>query len=86
LQRKYARELASGKSLRSICRRDEMPDLTTVLAWVVDGRHESFSQQYAKARQIQAETLADELFDIADDGANDWIENNDPKPWLSGKR
>lgn len=64
--------IASGESIRRICKEDEMPVMSTVMLWLVDGNHSFFSEQYAKARQIQAETLADELFDIADDGSNDY--------------
>ena len=65
--------IASGESVRSICIDDAMPSKATVMLWLIDGNHDKFSDQYAKARQIQAETLADELFDIADDGSNDWM-------------
>ena len=65
--------IASGESVRSICQDDDMPVKSTVMLWLIDGEHQFFSDQYAKARQIQAETLADELFDIADDGTNDWM-------------
>jgi hypothetical protein len=68
--------IASGESMRSICRDEDMPVMSTVMLWLVDGKHLTFSEQYAKARQIQAETLADELFDIADDGTNDWMEKH----------
>jgi hypothetical protein len=53
-----------------------MPAKSTVMLWLVDGEHQRFSDQYAKARHIQAETLADELFDIADDGTNDWMKRH----------
>ncbi len=66
--------IAAGESLRRICSDDKMPVMSTVMLWLVDGKHEMFSEQYAEARRIQAETLADELFDIADDGSNDWME------------
>ena len=70
--------IASGESLRRICKDDKMPSMSTVLLWVIDGNHNEFSEQYAKAREIQAELLADEIFDISDDGSNDWVdkENN----------
>lgn len=66
--------IANGESLRSICKDKKMPAISTVMHWLVDGSHKSFLEQYEIARRIQAETLADELFDIADDGTNDWIE------------
>lgn len=68
--------IASGESVRSICEDDDMPVKSTVMLWLIDGEHQFFSDQYAKARQIQAETLADELFDIADDGTNDWMKRS----------
>ncbi|XJB85925.1 hypothetical protein AB2I81_09185 [Escherichia coli] len=44
-----------GESLRAICRRDEFPHLATVLAWL--HRHDEFHEQYARAREIQAEVM-----------------------------
>jgi hypothetical protein len=64
--------IVEGQSLRSICLADDMPSIATVFRWI--GAHEEFREQYAKARDAQADTLADELLDIADDGSNDWIE------------
>jgi hypothetical protein len=63
--------IAGGESLRSICRDELMPEMRTVLRWRLN--NEAFSQQYAQAREIQAESFYDELIDIADDSANDWI-------------
>ena len=56
--------LADGESLRSICRDDDMPDKATVLRWL--GVHEAFRDQYARAREMQADALFDEALDIAD--------------------
>ena len=68
--------IAEGESLRSICKDDEMPAMSSVMLWLIDGKHEIFSEQYATARRIQAEALADEIFEIADDGRNDFIESS----------
>lgn len=65
--------LAMGESLRKICESDAMPNRYTVLSWAVDLKH-PFYHQYESAREKQAESLADELMDIADDGSNDWME------------
>ena len=69
--------IAEGESLRSICKDDGMPAMSSIMLWLIDGKHEIFSEQYATARRIQAEALADEIFDIADDGRNDWMERNE---------
>lgn len=64
--------LASGRSLRSVCEDDGMPSKTTVMRWLLDD--EAFRDQYAQARELQAEAIFDEIIDIADDGSNDWME------------
>jgi hypothetical protein len=49
-----------------------MPDKATVCRWLA--ANEPFRDQYARAREMQADILADETLDIADDGRNDWME------------
>ena len=56
-----------------------MPAMSTVIGWLFDGKHEEFEQQYARAREVQAEVLADELTDIADDAAGDFTKDKDGK-------
>jgi hypothetical protein len=67
--------LGIGESLRSICRDNAMPSISTVCKWLRD--FPEFSQQYARAREVQADTLVDEILDIADDGSNDWMERRE---------
>lgn len=66
--------LVEGESLRSICRSDEMPGLSTVYRWLL--AHEEFREQYARAKDEQADTLADEIIEISDDARNDWMERH----------
>ena len=65
-------ELADGRSLRSVCRQDDMPDKATVFRWLA--AHESFRDQYARAKEESADALVDDMIDIADDARNDWME------------
>jgi len=58
--------LAGGESLRSICRDPAMPVTSTVLLWVVDGKHEEFSEQYRLAREAAGYAHADRLIDIVE--------------------
>jgi hypothetical protein len=67
--------LIEGMSLRSICLADNMPSAGTVCRWLAAGP--DFREQYERARDAQADTLADEMLDIADDGSNDWMERKD---------
>lgn len=56
--------IANGESLRSICSEAEMPNKATVFRWLAaDG---DFSDQYARARETQADSLFDEILTIAD--------------------
>lgn len=72
--------LVEGESLRAICLGDDMPSASTICRWLGDNK--AFREQYARAREAQADTLADEILDIADDATNDWMErkNADDQP------
>lgn len=56
--------IADGESLRRICSGDGMPNKSTVFRWLME--REEFATKYARAREFQADGMADELTDIAD--------------------
>lgn len=68
------KHIASGKSLvRTLRLIPNAPDYTTVcrhLRATMD-LEDGFRQRYAQAREDQADYMADEILDIADDGSND---------------
>ena len=66
-------QLASGMTLREVCRAEDMPHESTVRKWAIED-YEGFYTHYAKAREIGYQIMADELVEIADDGSNDWME------------
>lgn len=76
--------LMLGESLRSICKRPGMPAIRTVMNWLQ--RHEDFMQQYAHAREIQAELLAEEIIEIADDSSGDVIVDEDGREQTNHER
>lgn len=61
---KICERIASGESLRKICKDEKMPNITTVWHWL--NNDENLDKQYARAREEQAETLADEITEISD--------------------
>lgn len=65
------KRLAQGESMRSICFDDDMPSQATIYNWLADEKMCSFLEMYTRAREVQAECLAEEIISIADDGAND---------------
>ena len=60
LTNRICERLAGGESLRAVCRDETMPDRATVLRWLGDDKAE-FRDQYARAREAQAEVIADEI-------------------------
>lgn len=57
--------LAEGESLRSICRDEGMPTEAAVRMWALDDV-QGFGSQYARAREIGYDRLAEEILEIAD--------------------
>lgn len=76
---KICGEIATtSKSLKTICSDDGMPTVRTVLSWLSQGDKEEgkaelkrFLHSYARAKEEQADFLAEEIIEIADDGSND---------------
>lgn len=58
--------IADGKSLRVIAAMDDMPAMSTIMVWL-DGRQPEFTEQYARAREAQADKLAEEMLAISDE-------------------
>lgn len=61
---KICEKIANGRSLRSICAEDGMPTTSTVCKWLNENKE--FSEQYARARDKQADYFAEEIIEIAD--------------------
>lgn len=68
---KICLRLACGESLRSICRDEAMPAMSTVMTWLMNDVHDGFMEQYTHARTIQAECYLDDIIEIADDSTED---------------
>ena len=79
-------EISSGRSLRSICADKGMPAPSTVFLWLA--RHQSFSEQYAKAQEDRTAAFAEDIIDIADDDETDVQRARlrvDARKWLMSK-
>lgn len=69
-------QLAEGNSLTSVCKSQNTPEARTVYRWLLATHNQDLDQfrlNYAQAREIQYQRMADELMDIADDGTNDYV-------------
>ncbi len=64
-------EIAQGYSLRTVCKNEKLPGMTTIFKWLRE--RPEFANQYARATEERTEALAEEILDIADDGSNDFM-------------
>ena len=62
------RRMVEGESLRTICKAPGMPGLRTMFEWL--SAHPEFSQQYARAREAQADAHVEEMLDVARQAKN----------------
>lgn len=78
-------EVSDGPSLRRVCEAEELPTKRTVQRWLAKGYEDigdkqdtvyaRFCHRFARAREMQAESLFDDAKDVADDGTNDYMES-----------
>lgn len=82
-------EISDGLSLRRVCDAPDLPTKRTVQRWLAQGYldiseksdtiYARFCHRFARAREMQAEALFDEMKDVADDGSNDYVEATNKK-------
>lgn len=85
--------IADGESLRAICRDDDLPHKATVFRWLA--ANTAFCDQYTRAREAQADSLVDDMLDIADgtkallEGAEKDVQRDrlavETRKWIAGK-
>lgn len=64
-------EIEEGASLRSICKREDMPSRTLFFEWLKDD--EDKVNQYARACELRADSIFEDIIEIADNANNDTI-------------
>lgn len=90
------KRIAAGESLVGICRSANMPDASTIRRWLAKGdvfdaepHYADFRTRYARAREDQADSLADEILDearaVTEKNANAKRVLIDALKWRAGK-
>lgn len=69
IQAEVCKRIALGESVRKICSDEHIPDQTTIYDWLSEDGN--FSQQYARAREKQADFYLDQIIEISDDSTLD---------------
>lgn len=67
--------VSQAKSLREIARLEGMPSRDTIALWLAEDPE--FSDQYRRAWEASADIDFEEMYEIVDDGSNDWMERHD---------
>lgn len=81
--------LATGESLNKICQRPGMPSRTSVYRWLRE--YEQFRNNYARATEDRAESIFEEMLDIADSVEEETASiakarlQIDARKWILGK-
>lgn len=78
-------ELSQGKSLVRVCKELGV-EYRYVFKWI--GENDKFRDNYARAREAQADYLADGILDISDDSnlpSDDRRVRIDARKWIAGK-
>ena len=57
-------ELAEGKSLRTVCKADDLPCTETIFSWL--RKYPEFLGQYTRAKEESADAFIEEMHDISD--------------------
>jgi hypothetical protein len=77
--------VANGESLNTICNEENLPCRMTIYRWL--RAHSEFSDNYARAREDQADWFADQIVEIADTepDANIARVRIDARKWVASK-
>lgn len=79
--------VAEGESIRAICKDRAMPAMSTVFKWLAND--ETFAEQYARAKEEQADRLFEQVLEIADGAKPDTVSvarlQIDARKWMAGK-
>lgn len=57
--------ISDGQSLKKICVSEDIPNRSTILRWLCED--ERFAASIARAREVQAESVFDDITDVLDD-------------------
>lgn len=81
--------MAQGETLLAMCKENAMPAASTIKLWAINDNPTGFSDRYARAREFQADAIAEQALDLADtsdpaDAAKTRIQV-DTRKWLASK-
>lgn len=79
---KVCKRIIEGEAVRNILKDDDMPVMDTFWRWLKD---DAYSEQYARAKELMAEKMFDDIVLIADGTEDDVIVDEDGIPQTNHK-
>jgi hypothetical protein len=71
----------SDRGLKTICKRNpDFPNKSTIMRWLTE--LPEFKDQYARAKELQAEFIADQILEIADNSEDDIRTDDNGKQYV----
>jgi hypothetical protein len=67
-------EIEKGRALRTILKEEEMPSTSTFYQWL--DNNDDKAKQYARATEVRADVIFDDILGIADENINDTYVND----------
>lgn len=69
------KEIETGKALRNVLKKEQMPSTSTFFQWLE--LYPDKAKQYARATEVRAEIIFDDILSIADENTNDtYVDEN----------
>jgi len=67
-------EIEKGRALRNVLKDNDMPSTSTFYQWLDNNKDKA--KQYARATEVRADIIFDDILSIADENANDTYVND----------
>lgn len=86
LVEELCKEIALGKSLKTVTAPEGMPSISMVYRWLRE--HDEFRELYESSKEDAADLLAEEILEIADDESGDTQRARlrvDARKWVAAK-
>lgn len=71
LAAKICERIIEGESLVTICKDEDFPALGTIFRWLGEEDKTEFRDNYARAKEQQADTMAEKMMAVAEDETQD---------------
>jgi hypothetical protein len=88
LKEEICERIIEGETVRQIAADEHMASARTI--YLALAQDETFSQQYARAKEFQLNRMEDEILDIADNATGDSVQQDklriDTRKWIMAKR